>query len=76
MCDISRSVLESISTLVAPEIVNYIQLCEFDKQHYFLAMGRRSFYFITKDLYQYIEPPVPYSRIHVCRLDAKKHTLM
>ena len=39
-------------------------------------MGRTSFYFISKDLDNYIEPPVPYSRIFKCKLDHKRKTLM
>jgi hypothetical protein len=76
MSDISKSVLDSISTLVAPEIINYIQLVEYHFVQYYLAMGRTCFYFIAKDLGEHIDPPVPYSRIYRCRLDHKRKTLM
>ena len=70
MADISPSVLDGISSLVAPETINYVCLVEYEHNAWYLAMGRTSFYFISKSLKEYLDPPVPYSRIHECRLAA------
>jgi len=74
MADISPSVLDGISSLVAPETINYVCLVEYEHNSqlisWYLAMGRTSFYFISKPLTEFLDPPVPYSRIHECRLAA------
>ena len=71
MSGISPSVLAGISSLVAPEIINYVCLVEYDDIQWYLAMGRTSFYFISKPLTEFLDPPVPYSRIQECSLDAE-----
>ena len=76
MSGISPSVLAGISSLVAPETINYVCLVEYEHVPWYLAMGRTSFYFISKPLTEFLDPPVPYSRIQECRLAAKQTTLL
>ena len=39
-------------------------------------MGRTSFYFISKDLTEFLDPPIPYSKIFECRLSGDKQNLV
>ena len=68
MCDISPSVLEALSTLVAPEILNFVCLVEYAGQQWYLSLGRSSFFFIATELERKIEPAIPYSKIAVLRV--------
>ena len=59
-----------------PDAVNYVCLVEFENEQWYLALGRKSFYFIDIELNKYKDPPIPYSKIEACRLCKKKKTLM
>ena len=75
MSKISTSILKGLSTLV-PDQLNYICLVEYNDKIWYLALGQKSFYFISADLNMYKDPAIPYSAIEACRLCAKRSTLM
>mmetsp|Transcript_24004 Transcript_24004/g.36885 ORF Transcript_24004/g.36885 Transcript_24004/m.36885 type:complete len:129 (+) Transcript_24004:2-388(+) len=75
MSQISPSVLKSLSTLV-PDSLNYVCLCEYGNVQWYMALGQKSFYFISDNLMSYKDPPIPYSKIECCKLCIKKKTLM
>ena len=68
MSEISKSVLEALSTLVQNETLNYVCIVEYDGQNWYLGLGRTKFYFISSDLKRHIDPVVPYSNIDEIRL--------
>jgi hypothetical protein len=43
---------------------------------WFLALGRKSFYFINQNLEKFKVPPIPYQKIESCRICDKRKTLM
>ena len=75
MCSISPSILRGLSTLV-PDAVNYVCLVEYDNIQWYLALGRKSIYFIDKELNKFKDPPIPYNKIEACRLCSRRKTLM
>lgn len=75
MSTISPSILRGLSTLV-PDAINYVCVVEFENEQWYLALGRKSFYFIDIELKKYKDPPIPYSKIEACRLCSRMKTLM
>jgi hypothetical protein len=75
MSQISPSILKGLSMLV-PDTINYVSLIEYENTMWFMALGRKSFYFIDYNLDRYKDPPIPYQKIAACRLCSKTKTLM
>ena len=67
--------LKNLSLLV-PEPLYYICLVEYKKQHWYLSLGKDRFYFISKQLKKYLNPPIQYQKIMACLLCKKRKTLM
>jgi len=70
MSSISNSVLESLSALVPkeyqPEKINYISLVNYWGNNWYMAFGRKYFYFINTEFEKFKAPPVPYTKIDAC----------
>ena len=69
----SPAILKALSALVNDSL-NYVSLVEYMDEHYYLVLGRFSFYFIKNDLSD-CQASVKYAHLEKCLTD-EKNTLV
>ena len=70
----SPAILKALSSIVNDSL-NYVSLIEYMEDHYYLVLGRFSFYFIRNDLSR-CQAAIKYAHLEKCLTDEKKGSLV